>query len=135
MLLVKNTAWARQFFKDVVRVFKRPKVAILRLVVEECLGISHHLATDVPRRHCTCCAQVMRTFLTRDEHLHGPRNATMDQVMMYMLLKDKGVNQPKVCQAEQLVCVMPSPCQACTHHSRGHMGTVKHCCHLVAGAL
>lgn len=49
--------------------------------------------------------RVMRSYLTRDEHLHGPRNATLDQVIMYMLLKDKGANQPKVwpacsCQLE-----------------------------------
>lgn len=28
VLLVKNTAWARQFFKEVVKVFRRPKVML-----------------------------------------------------------------------------------------------------------
>ena len=75
-----------------------------------------------PYHTSTSFSQVMRTFLTRDQHLHGPRNATMDQVMMYMLLKDKGVNQPKVLGA--CFDVMPNHAmltqRLCTS-SQGHL--------------
>ena len=97
MLLVKNTAWARQFFKEVAKVFRRPKVQVLYVLQYATRDMcSSYLTRSLSSKLFTCWAQVMRTFLTRDQHLHGPRNATMDQVMMYMLLKDKGVNQPKV---------------------------------------
>lgn len=64
VLLVRNTPWARKFFRHAQQTFNRP--------------------------------QDMAPVIAEDIRLHGERNATLEQVVMYLLLSDKHGNQPKV---------------------------------------
>lgn len=64
MLLVKNTPWARKFFRQAEQALWLPSA--------------------------------MAAFLAEDVRLHGERNATLEQVIMYLLLSDEAGNQPKV---------------------------------------
>eukprot|EP00208_Stichococcus_sp_RCC1054_P005833 CAMPEP_0206142774 /NCGR_PEP_ID=MMETSP1473-20131121/18136_1 /ASSEMBLY_ACC=CAM_ASM_001109 /TAXON_ID=1461547 /ORGANISM="Stichococcus sp, Strain RCC1054" /LENGTH=1052 /DNA_ID=CAMNT_0053537897 /DNA_START=385 /DNA_END=3544 /DNA_ORIENTATION=+ len=104
VLMVKNTPWARQFFRDARAVLRKPSL--------------------------------MNDAITRDNHLHGVRNITLEQVIMSLLVREDGKHLPKV-HFERSFCLacfwrghnLRAPTSYITHFSAvpscGHFGLQK----------